>query len=36
MQAAAARRRERHTEVLYRLSRKLAATSGTHQLVSEA
>jgi two-component system sensor histidine kinase KdpD len=35
-QADASRRRERRTEVLYRLSRKLAGTAGTHQLVSEA
>jgi two-component system sensor histidine kinase KdpD len=35
-QAQASRLRERHTESLYRLTRKLAGTSGTHQLVTEA
>ena len=36
MQAEASRQRERRTEVLYRLSRKLAETVGTHQLAVAA
>jgi two-component system sensor histidine kinase KdpD len=36
MQAEASRRRERRTEVLYRLSRRLAETVGTHQLAVAA
>jgi two-component system sensor histidine kinase KdpD len=36
MQAQASRQRERRTEVLYRLSRKLAETVGTHQLAVAA
>ena len=35
-QAELSRRRERHTEALYRLSRRLAATLGSHQLVAVA
>jgi two-component system sensor histidine kinase KdpD len=35
-QAASSRQRERRTEALYRLSRKLAGTAGTHQLVAAA
>ncbi|MFB3892262.1 MAG: DUF4118 domain-containing protein [Phycisphaerae bacterium] len=35
-QAGSSRQRERRTEALYRLSRKLAATAGTHQLVAAA
>ena len=35
-QAEASRQRERRTESLYRLSRKLAGTAGTHQLVTAA
>ena len=33
-QAELSRRRERHTEALYRLSRRLAGTLGSHQLVA--
>ncbi len=36
LQAEASRQRERRTEVLYRLSRKLAETVGTHQLAVAA
>jgi two-component system, OmpR family, sensor histidine kinase KdpD len=36
MQAQASRQREQRTEVLYRLSRKLAETVGTHQLAVAA
>ena len=35
-QAELSRRRERHTEALYRLSRRLAGTLGSHQLVAAA
>jgi two-component system sensor histidine kinase KdpD len=35
-QAEASRLRERRTEVLYRLSGRLAATAGTHQLIAAA
>ncbi|MFA6133092.1 MAG: sensor histidine kinase KdpD [Phycisphaerae bacterium] len=35
-QANLSRQRERRTEALYRLSRKLAGTAGTHQLVAAA
>lgn len=35
-QAQTSRQRERRTEALYRLSRRLAATAGTNQLVAEA
>jgi two-component system sensor histidine kinase KdpD len=35
-QAETSRQRERRTEVLYRFSRKLAGTAGTHQLVTAA
>ena len=35
-QAEISRQRERRTEVLYRFSRKLAGTAGTHQLVAAA
>jgi two-component system sensor histidine kinase KdpD len=35
-QAELSRRRERHTEALYRLSRRLAGTLGSHQLVAVA
>jgi two-component system sensor histidine kinase KdpD len=35
-QVELSRQRERHTEALYRLSRRLAGTSGSHQLVAAA